>query len=691
MKKYRKLFILPIALSCCVLMFCFNTNTKSYSDDLYNDIVIRVQKILQSSHFGPKEIDDAFSEKVFDQYINSLDNSKRFFLQEDLDEFFVHKKQMDDYFKNGDLAFYDLSIDRLYQRIEELNKEVIELLSSDFDYDKDEYLIINDEEKTYAKNKKVQLEYWEKYLKASILEEISALQKITENKEKSFEELEKIAKEDVRENMVEFFRRFKSRKKKDWLSIYINSFTEQYDPHTAYFSPKEKENFDFSMSGQLEGIGARLQDKKGYATIIELIVGGPAWKSKEIEVGDQILKVKEKNSVDATNIVGMLLDDAVRLIRGKKGSTVILSLKKADGSLKEVSIVRNVIEYDDAFAKSAIILGKDQKKYGLIYLPEFYANFQDKNGSDASNDILKNIIELKKENIDGIVFDVRGNGGGSLQEVVEIAGFFIKKGPIVQVSSSSQSSSVQSDNDANIYWDGPVVVLVDELSASASEILAAALMDYNRAIVIGGPKTYGKGTVQKIRYVSNVFSFGDQKDEMGSIKLTTDKFYRINGESTQLKGVESDIIIPDKYTYADISESSQKNALAWDEIKGLKYDKWKLNKKSIVRKSIKRTANSEQVSLIKKNALWFKELQETDSISIQKEKYFAEKKLREQKSDSFKKIDDYKNGLQFENLAFEKQTLAIDTMKMDKRKNWHEQLNKDFYLEEAIYVLADMH
>ena len=437
----------------------------------------------------------------------------------------------------------------------------------------------------------------------------------------------------------------------------------------------------------MEGIGARLQDKKGYATITELVIGGPAWKDGRIEVGDQITHVKQKGE-DPVNIVGMLLDEAIRYIRGKKGTEVTLTIKKKDGTTKEIKLIRDVIEQEEVFARSAII-EDNGKKYGIIYLPEFYTNFNDRNGRDPSDDITKEINELKKENIQGLIFDLRYNGGGSLEEVVEIAGLFIPNGPIVQVRRSDGQMKVHEDKNPAVLYDGPLVVMVNELSASASEIFAAAMQDYGRAVIVGSNKTFGKGTVQ-------TFIPLDQRtfnpDEFGSLKLTIQKFYRINGGSTQLRGVTPDITMTDMLTYADISESNSEDALPWDQIKAVDFDPWKanFNLEEVKSKSKERLDENAYLSLVEKGAKYYKDLDKVDRFSLNMEQFKADRDMREKIAKQFDSIDVYKNRLKISSPIFELPEFEKDTILRERRNSWHKDLSNDFYLEESVNILEDI-
>ncbi len=703
----KKTYVLLSFLSMSLLAFCFCKPMLDNDDEKEKLVIKNTRNTLSYLHYKPATIDDKFSENVFNKYIENLDPSKRFLLQTDYDAFAKDKHNLDDYFKTENLTFYRTTVDTMMIRINEAEKYALEVLEKPFDFNQKEELILDPKVQSYAKNKAELKELWRKYLKYNVMLEITSMQddldgkksndsievasddkevKIT--KDTPFAEIEKIAREDVKELIADYFRRLKKRKRSTYFSIYVNAHTELYDPHTTYFSPTDKEDFDVSMSGQLEGIGAKLQDKKGYATIAELVVGGPAWKGGKLEVGDQIIKVAQGKKGEAVNIVGMLLDEAIRLIRGKKGSEVILTVKKKDGSTQDISIIRDIIEHDEVFARSSIVTDDKGDKYGVIYLPEFYTSMGEKEGRDPSIDIEKEIEILKKENIKGLVFDVRNNGGGSLEEVVQISGLFIKNVPIVQVKRSDGMMKIHEDKDDRIVYDGPLVIMVNELSASASEILAAAMQDYGRAVIVGSPQTFGKGTVQTMLPLDQ----RSRSDEYGAIKLTIQKFYRINGGSTQLKGVNSDITMVDQFTYSDINEGARAEALAWDQIGALTYNKWTnpFDMNVIKAKSAERLKNNQHLKLIDESMKFVKSMEDTKKVPLNLSDYKAYRKDREAKIKKYEALDNYKNNLKIAMNAKDLATSKIDTVFKARRENWIKGLQKDIYLEESINVLKDL-
>ncbi|WP_353098124.1 carboxy terminal-processing peptidase [Empedobacter brevis] len=679
-------------------------------------IVKNTRNTLTYLHYKPATIDDKFSENVFNKYLEYIDPSKRFLLQSDYDLFKKDYHNLDDYYKSENLKFYNSTADTIYKRIAEAEKYSMDALSKPFDFNQKENFNVDYKTSKYAKDKNEAKDLWSKYLKYNVMLEIVSMQdelkgekkdtidtkkplkavkdpladkdkkKIT--KDTPFAEVEKIAREEVKDLISDYFRRIKQTKRENYFSIYMNSFTEQYDPHTTYFSPTSKEDFDFEMSGQMEGIGAKLQDKKGYATIAELVIGGPAWKNGKLEVGDQIIKVAQGKNEEAKNIVGMILSDAIRLIRGKKGTEVLLTVKKKDGSQQTISLIRDVIEYDEVFARSSVITDEKGDKYGMIYLPEFYTPMGKEGGRYPSDDIKKEIEILKKENIKGLIFDVRNNGGGSLEEVVKISGLFIKQGPIVQVRRSDGMLKIHEDKDASIAYDGPLVVMVNELSASASEIFAAAMQDYGRAVIVGSPQTFGKGTVQTILPLDRQ----QGSDEYGAIKLTIQKFYRVNGGSTQLKGVQSDISLVDQFTYEDISEAARPEALNWDQIKPLVIAQWPttFDLTKIKANSKARLENNAHLNLMNESFKFIKSMEETKEIPLNLTDYKAYRKTREDKIKKFEALDKYKNSFKFSMNQNDLATTKTDTVLKAKRDNWFKGMQKDFYLNEAVNVLRDI-
>lgn len=681
--------------SCSFTTKKFDTEEDSDKDKVLLELIAYV---IKEGHFDMKAIDDDFSKAVYKDYIQGLDPIKRHFLASDIEEFEAFKTQIDDQLENKNLVFFNLTIERLKERMAESEAFYEELLEKPFDFSDEEMINTDYEAREFASSKSKLKDRWRKQFKFTTLstyhDKIEEQQIALENGEdidvKSKDELEVEARKITRESIENYFDTMSDLERKDWFGLYINSLVSQFDPHTNYFAPKDKDRFDISMSGKLEGIGARLQKQRDNVKIVEVISGGPAWSNGELEVGDLIQKVKQEDEEESVDIRGMRLDDAVDLIKGPKGTKVVLTVKKVDGQIETIEIIRDVVEIEETYAKSSTVK-KEDATYGIINLPKFYFDMENYNERNAASDIKKELERLKDINADGLVIDLRNNGGGSLSTVVDIAGFFIEKGPIVQVRDAKNNTEILRDKDPNIVWDKPLVILVNELSASASEILAAAMQDYERAVIIGSEQTYGKGTVQNVvdlnRWMRNS-SLGD----MGALKITTQKFYRINGGSTQLKGVESDVAVPDRYSYIDIGERDYENPMPWDKISAASFQKWNgySNLDKIIKESRERLSQNEQIQLIDENAQWVKSQRDRNDFSLNYDNFKAQVKLVEEKSEKFKDISEYKTGLLFESLPYEQQLISKDSSLAEKRKRWHETLSKDVYVQEALNVLDDL-
>jgi len=697
-----------------VLLLAFGScsfTTKVDDDPDKDKLLIQIITLaLDQLHFEPKELNDAFSAEIYSDYLELVDPLKRYFLQSDVDDFKKFETEIDDQLRAYDISFFSLVYERLVQRQEEAKSYYKDILAKPFDFNQDEDYNTDYKNLPYAKNKKGLKERWRQQLKFNTLSSYDTLMdeqndtaKVKEDEEgteviekepvvkKTITEIEAEARAETSKALDNYFTDYiEDMDREDWFGMYVNTIVEEFDPHTSYLAPTDKDRFDQQMSGKLEGIGARLQKKMDYIKIVELISGGPAWRDGEIEVGDVIMKVRQDKEKEAISVVGMRIDDAIKLIKGPKGTKVILTMKKVDGTIQDIAVTRDLVELEETYAKSSIVK-KDNKNYGIINLPKFYVDFEDYNNRNAATDIKLEIERLKEAGIEGLVLDLRNNGGGSLRTVVDMAGLFIKEGPIVQVRSTDEPKEVLRDTDKSIVWDGPLVIMVNELSASASEILAAAMQDYKRAIIIGSKQTYGKGTVQNVLDLNRMVRNSSHGD-LGALKLTRQKFYRINGGSTQLEGVKSDVVVPDRYSFIDIGERDQENPLAWDKITPVDFEVWNsyFDYDRTIANSKERMANNEQLKLIENSAKWAKTKMDDNSYSLNYEKYRAELKLNEEEAKQFEAISDYKTNLTFESLPYEQIMFDQDTTLRDKRNRWHENLSKDVYVEEALNVLNDL-
>ena len=679
-----KFNFLHIVAIVAIILFGFSFSEEKFSDPNKEKLLIEVVKyVVEKGHYSTLDINDDISEKIYNTYLEQLDAQKRFFLQSDIRQFEKYKFKLDDQLKDQDLTFFNLVYETSRKRINEVKNYYEEIMNNSFDFSSNEDINLDFENKSYARNSNEIKNRWRKQLKYSTLDIISLKLgdsiKVIDNKTRN-ESMTLIKK-----NTDDFFDYVEEMDRDDWFANYINAFLNQLDPHTVYFNPEDKDRFDTNISGKFDGIGARLQKTEGTVKIVDIIVGGPIWKDKLLDVGDIILKVAQENQ-DPVNIIGMKLDDAIKLIKGPADSFVTLTVKKISGEIKDVLIKRGVVELEELYAKSTLI-NKGDKNYGYISLPKFYIDFSDRKSRNSANDVKNEIIKLKNNGISGLILDLRNNGGGALQTVVDMTGLFIERGPIVQVKSTGNRKQILYDKDPQVVWDGPLVILMNKMSASASEILAGALQDYNRAVIIGNEKSFGKGTVQNVidlnRFISN------SSYDLGALKITTDKFYRINGESVQLEGVKSDIVIPDSYKYIFNGEKDEKNPLQWDKISPANFDKWAkrdyLNKISSENQS--RIDNDDYYSLINDRAQWLKDQQSNKTISLNFNSYNSFLNKQREKNKRFESLNKYENTLNFKLLKTEKQYIMSNKELLSSRNRWHRNLTKDLYLEEGVKAL----
>ena len=697
----KLLFFAPLM----TLMFCFNSPQND--EEKMQTIMISVKNTLSYLHYSPKPINDAYSADVFDKYLEMMDPAKKFLLQSDVDEFTKHKTKLDDYLNRGDISFFNLTVDRLNARTKEVEKLSQDILSKPINFEENEELIIEPKLKTYPKNQEELRNEWKKFIKYNILQEIETLNAKEQTQKEKKDSVNKFklkdtiklqiltpqqkqakATDEVKDLLTSMFKRYDKRKKMDWFSVYMNAYTEVFDPHTNYFSPQDKEDFDVSFKGKVIGIGATIQEKKGKILIGTLVVGAPAWKSKQISEGDEILKVKSKKDEEPINVTGMLVDEAVRFIRGEKGSEVVLTLRKKDGSIKEVKMIREEVAIEDTFARSIIVNSPNGKKYGFINLPGFNADFEDAKGRNASDDIKAELIKLKAQNVEGIILDLRNNGGGSLTEVVDIMGLFMKNGPVVQVKDGNGKIQVLKNKQNDPIWTGPLVIMQNELSASASEILAGAMQDYGRAVIVGSPQSFGKGTVQTFVELNR---FLNTSDDFGALKLTIQKFYRVNGKSTQLKGVDSDIPMKDIFTYEEIGERYDNYALPWDQVSTSGFAPLNtLNMSNLVSNSAKRLTQNKNYQLLLESAQWKEKLDKEEKVTLNLKEFESLMKARKEQIEKFKSLIKFNNGLNFTLHADEAKRGKTDEVFAKKSENWLKNLKRDIYLQETVNIISEL-
>jgi carboxyl-terminal processing protease len=701
MKKIFSNWYIWVSAMIIILMLGFFVATQaSKVDDKERILSQIVVKTLAEYHYSPQKLDDKFSGRIFDLFLKNLDFNKRFLFKSDVEELKHYQTEIDDELKAGSTEFFNRVSELLKKRVTELQSLTQDILKKPFDFTTEESLETDPQKRDYPGSDTELRELWRLILKYQT--ETRYLELIQKGKntaanlknESMRPDIEAEAQESIAKSTQRMLERMLQGGDENRFNQYLNAITESFDPHTEYLPPLEKENFDISMTGTLEGIGALLREENEYTKVQEIIPGSPSWRQKELKPEDIILKVGQGEN-EPVDVVGMPLNDVVQLIRGKRGTEVRLTVKKPDGRVVIISIIRDIVVVEETYAKSAVIVNqKIGKRIGYIWLPSFYHDFKTRGARDSANDVKIELEKLKAEKVAGIILDLRNNGGGALDDAIETAGLFIKSGPVVQVKDGSGGGQIYRDPDSGIVYNGPIVVLVNSFSASASEIVAAALQDYGRAVIIGGPSTFGKGTVQAFLDLDS--RFGESAESLkplGSLKITIQKYYRINGGSTQEKGVISDIVLPDVYSSADIGEKSLDYYLPWDTVTALSYKKWddqKINLAALKQKSSKRLATNRFFKLLSERITQLKTRRDNTVETLK----FA--KLLENQAELKSET------VELENLQPEQPGIKVFSPKADLKNNkanpdtkkktseWLKQLNKDAYVSEAMFILNDM-
>jgi carboxyl-terminal processing protease len=667
--------------------------------DSGEDVLLRaITASLQAAHYDPVEINDDFSKKAFGQYLKNIDGNKRMLLQSDVDALKSYELQIDDQAKAGTYELFEKSVEILNEKLILTEGFYKEILAEPFDFTSKEEVDFSEDIPYVSTNAELK-DRWRKYLKYNVLTRLYA-DKIAQDKllasadtaitPVSMDTMEAKARKSVLKTHVDYYKRLKRIERKDRLSMYINSLTSVYDPHTNYFPPADKENFDIQMSGQLEGIGAQLQEKDGYIKITNVIPGGPSSLQGELEANDLIIKVQQEGE-EAIGVIDWRIDDAVKIIRGKKGTKVTLTVRKPDGAEKDITITRDVVVLEETYAKSLIISDEDNIKSGYVYLPTFYADFRNPRGRFSWKDVKTEVEKLKDVGVKGIILDLRNNGGGSLDDVVKMGGLFIDEGPMVQVKEKGRKAQVLEDRYAGAEWDGALVIMVNEFSASASEIMAAAMQDYNRAVIVGSSSTHGKGTVQRFLDLNRTIRSKDVPD-LGSIKLTIQKFYRINGDATQLKGVSSDVLLPDNYMYIKTGEKEHEYAMEWDQIPSSIYDakKYAINNKAI-KKSQARVKKNPTFNLVEENARRWERERKDKSYPLSLTSYSAQEEEDKKEGEKFEGLSKLTlPNFTVENIPSDLEKIKTEKSREKRNSDWIKSISKDPYVYESLQIIEDL-
>ncbi len=692
--KIKLLIIIALAASVAVIAAVFPKTNKD-KESLTLQVLMAV---LERLHFAPQDVDDSLSQEIYKEFLDGMDRSKRFLLSSEVDQLSVFENSIDDQINASTFEFFDLTNTLMESSTKRAQRLYESIIAEEISITSNKLLELDGEKIDFAKTESELTDRWRDYITYNVVTRYESYlsdrdkSDDSEEKAKTDQELLAKAKKYSKEMFDDWFERMEEIRRSDRFEAYLNVLTHTYDPHTDYFSPKAKEDFDLRMGGKLEGIGARLFVKDDVTEVSTVIVGGPAWKAKQLAVEDKILKVRQDDEEEPVDLTGMRIDDVVQLIRGKKGTKVHLTIRKKSGKTEVITIERDEVIVDESFARSVIVDFEEVKNIGFISLPVFYSSFDGTNSCAA--DVKKEVEKLNAQNVNGIILDLRWNGGGSLQDVIDMSGLFIEEGPIVQVKSNEGKASVYNDRDANVSYKGPMIVMTNMISASASEILAGALQDYGRALIVGSNSTFGKGTVQGFYDLDRVYNGASDLKPLGQVKMTTQKFYRINGGSNQLKGIIPDIILPDNFSYVNVGEKEYDNALDWSKIDPVQYGQnvYQIPEiNTLKQRSNERVAASDAFNLIEDNAKYIKEVENDSSVPLSLKGYKAylvEREARAKKYDDIMK--DPIEGLSISNLLVDIENIEADSNKILRNKDWIKSLHKDIYLQETVLIMKDM-
>ncbi|GAB4422719.1 MAG: carboxy terminal-processing peptidase [Bacteroidia bacterium] len=699
--KFR-ILLTSVVVSALVLLSSY---TWYYTDeDGRGELLLQLMiQGMEYYHYQPLPLDDKLSEMVFDDYLEQLDYNKRFFTQQDIQSLSKYRHLIDDELQNKTFDMFNAAQALLTRRTDEAQGYVEAILAQPFDFNIQEELNTDTEDLRFATSEAEIRERWRQSLKYQVLTRlVSKLERQEKAAEagdveievKTFEQLEAEARAQVQETYKDYFHRLDRRDNSERRADYLNIIAAIYDPHTGYFPPKDKEDFDITMSGRLEGIGAQLQEDNGFVKVVSIVPGSASARQGQLQVNDVILKVAQ-GAEEPVEVIDMDIDDAVKLIRGPKGTEVRLTVRKIDGVELVIPIIRDIVELEETYAKSAILYDEaSAERIGYIYLPKFYADFYNSDGRRCATDVAREIVKLKAEGIEGLILDLRDNGGGSLQDVVDMAGLFVDNGPIVQVKSREGAPRILSDREAGVLYDGPLVVMVNSFSASASEIMAAAMQDYDRGVIVGSASTFGKGTVQRFVNFDDLIRGNDVVKPLGEMKLTTQKFYRINGGATQLRGVASDIVLPDEYSLLEIGEKDQEHTMPWDEITPARYKRWEQGVSGqldrLRNNSARRVADNQAFAAAAKNAQRLKTRQDRETYSLHLPTYRAEKQQLDEEAARYKEQRQDIPGFAVNNLSADVARIESDNVRQQRNNTWIQNLRKDAYVFEAMKIVEDI-
>lgn len=696
-----KTFFRSILITCTFLLLLQSGDSslmaleKAGVDQKRNKLIgYIISRQLPVMHFSDKEMDDTLAEAAFTLYIKQLDYQKRFLLQKDIDQLKAFAPYIDDNLKRGSISLPDAGYAILNERIGQVEKMVKEILNQRIDPHGEGSFETDPDNLDYVKSLEELKKRWRKILQVQLINRYLDLEEDQEDaqEKKSEEDLWHDTYKRVAKTNESFFHRLYQETLQDHYDRFFNAVTRAFDPHTNYIAPAGKEQFDINMRGSLEGIGALLREDDGLIKVIRIIPGSASARQGRLEAEDVILAVAE-GSEHPVDVTDMRLQDAVRLIRGPKGTEVRLTVRKADGVKQVIPIIRDVVQIEETFVKSAVVDSPDGGKIGYIYVPSFYRDFEKsgrEGGRSSSEDTRVELQKLVEQGVEGVILDLRNNGGGALVDAVEITGLFIDNGPVVLVKNSNGAERILRDENYGVEYDGPLVVLVNKFSASASEIVAGALQDYGRAVIMGDEHTHGKGTVQTIIDLNDNIPLLQLRryDDLGALKVMIQKFYRVTGGSTQYKGVEPDIVLPSLFKHIESGERYLEYSLPWDSVEAVEYTPYakKLNIKKLNKRSQTRVKSDEGFQTIIEESIRAEKRSKDTVVSLDIDDIRA--KLEEAKR-AREKIGEYYKKYR-EDQSDEEEFKADTATPEEKKQKWIEEVHEDPYVREAARVVNDI-
>lgn len=682
-----------IIIVCC-LGFTFLVRKGKKEHPKSQALMNAVMAELTETHYQPLLIDDAFSKQFFDAYLALADFEKRLITQEEFETLLSFETRIDDDLNNKTQDFFKACNEVFEQAVPRAKKYYKVWINSDLEVAEEGDWETEGRKRDYAKDADDLKKRWKKIIQYEINKSLLTLEQSAQKaiNKPTIASLKSQAVEEVQATFDNLFEQLERQDELDRFNQYINAMLSLYGPHNSYLTPVAQENFDIEISRSLQGVGLGIEKKGTKVKVVEVIPGSPAWKSKAFEIGDILLKVQEPET-PAVDVTGMIVRDILPLLRGEKGTEVSLTCQKQDGSIRQTTLRRDVVILEAGLAKSLLLKGKDKKAtMGYIRLPRFYFSRGDQ-GRKCATDVRHEIEKLQTQNIEGLIIDLRDNRGGSLRETLEMIGLFIEAGPALQREAQDRSTKTFYDKDSTVLYKGELVILVNGFSGSASELFSGILQDYDRAVVVGSKSTFGKGTIQNLRSLDREDIIDSTFFPLGNLKMTVAKFYRVSGASTQLKGVTSDIVLPDMNSFIKVGEKAQAHPLPWTEIETLEYSQAvnrNPNLEQVKKNSAARVQKSQGFKGVLDKAKAKKERLDYSMVSLNYDKYKVAQNIARPNGGRANNRTKGLIEIQVNNLPQDKETIQSDIDRKQRNEEWIGKIRTDIYVEECVFILEDL-